>query len=109
MKIELELTEEQVDILGEMIMNCCDSGPVHGGEGWKSQELEEVCSIIEYAITSSRKPCEISPAIDIKITTVHLEDFCITKRFVKACTDRFIYESDDKDAPPDEWTKCKKK
>lgn len=52
-KIELEITKEQANILREMVCDYQDCGPY--GEGWKSDETAELSSLIDDKIMEALK------------------------------------------------------
>lgn len=51
-------------------------------------------------------PLKMSGIIHI---TINLNDFFITKRFIKAGTDGSLYESDNADKPLSQWVECQRK
>lgn len=53
MKIILNLTESQADLLVDVISNYWDEGPY--GEGWQSHELGELSDIVGKVITETKK------------------------------------------------------
>jgi len=52
-KIELHLTQGEIDALEYALGNYTDEGPA--GEGWKSDELREVCNKVDQAIGEVRE------------------------------------------------------
>ena len=48
MILKLELTNKQADKLYDVLSSATDRGPLN--EGWQSDELEELCFIIDEAV-----------------------------------------------------------
>ena len=51
MKIELELSKCETDLLVEVLSNYTDEGPA--GEGWQSDELSRIAAIVWQAVAKS--------------------------------------------------------
>lgn len=52
MRIVLELTEQEADKLVDVLVDCCDEGPISAG--WKSDLLGQIVAKVEIAVEAAK-------------------------------------------------------